>query len=126
MADSSIITVKSTLDQFYSGVVFVVNFTNNLSSIDNVTDSIVRNFEMFHKRQFTPSEIVKMIPDGITMGFSNLYFMWSFSLGVCHCNNAISLSEEAYIRVLKSNVCIGLLYPPCIYNVTSKVRECFY
>lgn len=46
-------------------------------------------------------------------------------LGVCHCEGVVSVSGEVYFRVLETNVCLGLLHPPCVYDsdeISSKVR----
>ena len=65
MTLNSEITVKSSSNQFYSGAVFVVKLTNNLLVVNNIADDIDRNFEKFHKKHFIPSQIVKMIPNGM-------------------------------------------------------------
>ena len=49
-----------------------------------------------------------------------------FSVGVCHCNSAISISGEAYLRVLVTKICTGSPYPPCVYDgskLSNKVRH---
>ena len=55
----------------------------------------------------------------------DLSFIYYFSLGVCHCNSVVSVSGEAYFRVLETNACVGSLHPPCVYDgdkISRKVR----
>ena len=62
MTDNYKITMKTALN---SGAIFIIKLTNNLSLVQSISDSIDRNFKKFHKKNFIPSEIVKMIPDGM-------------------------------------------------------------
>ena len=61
------ITMKNSSD--LSGTILVMELTNDLLVVQNISDSISRSFRMFHERDFIPSEIVKMIPDGICSTF---------------------------------------------------------
>lgn len=61
--DSEII-VKNSLNRFHSVATFIIKLTDNLSLVNNIADSIDRNFKKFHEKHFIPSEIVKMIPNG--------------------------------------------------------------
>jgi len=44
--------------------VLIIELNNNLSTILNIGDSINAYFKRFHVKDFVPSEIVQMIPDG--------------------------------------------------------------
>ena len=65
MTLTSEITIKNSSNQFYSEAAFVMNLTNNLPLVNNIADSIDRNFKTYHEKRFIPSEIVKMIQNGM-------------------------------------------------------------
>ena len=51
-----------------SGAIFIMQLTNDLSLVQDISDSIDRHLERFHKKNFIPSELVKIFPNGMSVG----------------------------------------------------------